>query len=52
MKELIIKVFDKTGEELCVVHIEGATMEQKISAIAKIQRHDVVGWITLKGSMS
>lgn len=52
MKELIIKVFDKKGDELCVIHIEGATMNQKISAITRIQRHDVVGWVTLEGSMS
>lgn len=52
MKELIIQVFDRAGELLCIIHIEGATMAQKMSAITKIQRHDVVGWITLEGSMS
>lgn len=52
MKELIIQVFDHEGEVLCVIHIEGATMAQKMSAITKIQRHDVVGWIKLEGSMS
>lgn len=51
-KELIIKVFDHEGEVLCVIHIEGATMAQEMSAITKIQRHDEVGWISLEGSMS
>lgn len=52
MKELVIKVYDHNGEPLCIIHIEGASMAQKMSAITKIQRHDVVGWITLEGSMS
>ena len=52
MKELVIQVFDHDGELLCIIHVEGATMAQKMSAITKIQRHDVVGWITLEGSMS
>ena len=52
MKELIIKPYDHEGKLLCIIHIEGATMAQKMSAITKIQQHDVVGWITLEGSMS
>lgn len=52
MKELIIKPYDHEGKLLCIIHVEGATMAQKITAIARIQRHDVVGWITLEGSMS
>ena len=52
MKDLVIKVYDHDGGLLCIIHIEGATMAQKMSAITKIQRHDVVGWITLEGSMS
>lgn len=51
-KELIINVFDHEGELLCNIHVEGATMAQEMSAITKVQRHDVVGWITLEGSMS
>lgn len=52
MRELIINVFDHEGKALCVIHIEEATMAQKISAIARIQRHNDVGWVTLEGSMS
>lgn len=52
MKELIINVFDRTGELLCIIHVEGATMAQKITAIARIQLHDDVGWVTLEGSMA
>ena len=52
MKELIIKAFNHKGKILCVIHIEGATMAQKISAIARIQQHKDVGWVTLEGSMS
>lgn len=52
MKELIIKAFDHEGKLLCIIHVEGATMVQKITAIARIQRHNNVGWVTLEGSMS
>lgn len=52
MKELIIKPYDHEGKLLCIIHIEGATMAQKITAIARIQLHDDVGWVTLEGSMT
>lgn len=51
MKELVIKVYDHNGEPLCIIHIEGATIEQKLSYITRVSQHDVVGWVTLEGSM-
>ena len=45
-------LFQMPIPNMVLASIEGATMAQKMSAITKIQRHDVVGWITLEGSMS